>query len=308
MLYPLLAITNSIFMIGQFVINGLSASGPDGTVFQNRTGDISAKFETPITPAGWTFSIWGFIYAWQTLWVIYSLVNICRKSGSGPLYENPRFLPLSMLGVCIIICCVNIAWLISFDRQEIEAACGLLIAYGFLMYGAMYISYKALDKASAQLVEQKRTVDIWLTRALVHNGLGIQATWVTIATLLNVSMVMIYSGNQSVDHQTSGTIVLAILSAELSIYAIADFFFLDRYSRYTITPYMVVVVALIGSINKHYEDGEQNSIFKIVLLAVAGALLVLKIAVTIFKHFRRPRYVSHYESTISEKPIAGQYA
>lgn len=307
MLYPILSITNFIFMVAQFVINALSSSGPDGTVFKNKTGDLSATFDTAITPAGWTFSIWGFIYAWQALWVIYSVVNICRKGQNGRAYENPRFLPYTLFIICIIVCCANIAWLITFDRQEIEASCAVLIAYGLLMYLALFSSYHALDKASPELVSQKRTKDIWLTRALVHNGLSIQATWVTIATLLNIAMVMTYSGDKLVEYHTAGTVVLAILSAELAIYSFVDFFLLDRYTRYTITPYIVVIVALSGSITKHFELGERNSDFRIVLLSIAAALLLLKLIVSIIKHFKKQRYVSNYEPTIGEKQPSGRY-
>ncbi|KAH9507419.1 hypothetical protein Btru_058039 [Bulinus truncatus] len=308
MIYAILSITNFIFMVAQFVINGLSTSGPDGTVFINKTGVLSDYYYTAVTPAGWTFSIWGFIYAWQALWVLYSLINLCRKTQKGPVCDNPRFIPLSLLALCIIICCLNIIWLITFDRQHIEVSCAALIAYQLLMYAALFVSYRALDRASPQLVDQKQIKDIWLTRALVHNGLGIQATWVTIATLLNIAMVMSYSGDKLVSVDTAGTVVLSILSFELLSFAFADLFMLDRYSRYTITPYMVVIVALSGSVNKRYEDGERNSVFKAVLLAIAGALFVIKICVTLFKHFKKQRYVTNYSSTIGEKNPSGHLA
>ena len=38
---------------------------PTSDLFPSTTGDISDKFFTDITPAGWTFTIWGFIYTWQ---------------------------------------------------------------------------------------------------------------------------------------------------------------------------------------------------------------------------------------------------
>lgn len=34
-------------------------------LFPAPTGNISDKFYIEITPAGWVFSIWGFIYTWQ---------------------------------------------------------------------------------------------------------------------------------------------------------------------------------------------------------------------------------------------------
>jgi hypothetical protein len=46
-------------------------------------GDQSDKYYLEVTPAGWTFSIWGFIYAWQAAWVLYSIINIFRKTPEG---------------------------------------------------------------------------------------------------------------------------------------------------------------------------------------------------------------------------------
>lgn len=46
--------------------------------FHSSTGNVSAHYETDITPAGWTFSIWGVIYTWLTLMVIYITTYVFR--------------------------------------------------------------------------------------------------------------------------------------------------------------------------------------------------------------------------------------
>lgn len=46
--------------------------------FYSSTGNVSARYETDITPAGWTFSIWGVIYTWLTLMVIYITSYVFR--------------------------------------------------------------------------------------------------------------------------------------------------------------------------------------------------------------------------------------
>jgi hypothetical protein len=62
----------------------------------------------------------------------------------------------------------------------------------------LYDIFRSLDKAAPELVAQGRSKDIWWTRALVHNGLGIYATWTSIATLLNLAMVISYSSGSNV--------------------------------------------------------------------------------------------------------------
>ena len=79
-----------------------------------------------------------------------------------------------------------------FDRDVIEGAFVALLGIAVLLIVCLCISYRALDAASPRLVEQRRVVDIWLVRGFVHNGLGIYATWTSIATLLNLAMVIRY--------------------------------------------------------------------------------------------------------------------
>ncbi|XP_055860853.1 uncharacterized protein LOC129921820 [Biomphalaria glabrata] len=305
MLYAVVAITNLCFMIAQFALNGIATSGNDGVVLKNDTRIVSQDYPIPISPASWTFGIWGFIYAWQALLVIYSVVNIFRKNEKGAVCDNPRFLPVKLWVLCILISSLNITWLITFDRGLFNVSCAVLIAYTLVISIARVVSYRALDKASPQLVKQNQVKDIWLTRALVHNGLAIHATWITIATLINLALVLAYSGDRVVDADTAGTILLAILSFLYLSYVFADFFLLDRFTRYTITPYMVLIVALIGSLDNDYHEGERNSVFRVVLLALGSAFLLVKIVVTIYKHFRRERYVSYYTPTIGEKQPDG---
>ncbi|RUS83023.1 hypothetical protein EGW08_009211 [Elysia chlorotica] len=295
MLYQALAIFNFVVMIVSFAINGLNGAG-DGVIFKNTTGELSDYYYTAITPAGWTFSIWGFIYTWQALWVIYSLVNICRKGPGGkPAFSNPEFIPPVLLALAATTSCLGVAWLISFDRLELEVAFVALLLYSLGMYASLFFSYRALDRASPYLVQQGRTTEIWLTRGLVHNGLAIQGTWVSVATLLNLAMVLTYSGNEIASADDAGTVSLCVLALEIAVFAATDLLFLDRWSRYTLTPYAVLIVALSGSLAKNYTAGARNSVFTIVLLTAACVLAVVKVCMTVYRHLRCPRFRTSVE-------------
>ncbi|KAK7468158.1 hypothetical protein BaRGS_00036622 [Batillaria attramentaria] len=272
-------------------------------IFVSTPGNQSDKYYLEITPAGWTFSIWGFIYTWQALWVLYSIVNLFRTTAQGPAYVNPPVLPCSLFVLYSLTNCCNIAWLFLFDRDYIEGAFVALFFTAFSLILALAVTYRSLDWCSSQLVEQGRSVDIWLVRGLVHNGLGIYATWTSIATLLNMAMVITYSDGSDISVKTASTVALGVLTAEIVVFVGTDLFLLDRYSRYTITPYLVVVVALIGSISKNWESGATNSIFTAVLLAVGSLALLVKLVLTIYRHVTRPRYTSHVTSTLSKSQL-----
>lgn len=74
----------TLILVAVFIISGL-ASAPNSTKygFKNNTGIISDIFYTQITPAGWTFSVWGLIYFLQAAWIIYGWTLVFRP-------VNPR--------------------------------------------------------------------------------------------------------------------------------------------------------------------------------------------------------------------------
>ncbi|KAK3592747.1 hypothetical protein CHS0354_016503 [Potamilus streckersoni] len=277
----------AIFIL-TMVFNGLA--GKAGAVFQSSTGDLSDKYYLNITPAGWTFSIWGFIYTWQALWLLYSTVLIFRKTDNGPAYLNPEVLPPTLFMVYFINFGLNIAWLFLWDREIIAAAFPVLFLTAFTLYICLFLVYRSTDKYATALIKENRKYDVWLVRLLVHNGLAIYATWTSVATLLNLAHTIAYKSSTPIDQNDASTVALSVLSAEIAAFYSTDIFFLDRYSRYTFTPYIVLIVALSGSVAKNYTYGTRNSIFIAVLLAIAIAMGIVKLVVLIWRHVTKPIY------------------
>lgn len=273
------------FFIITIVFNALS--GADTDLYVSDTGTISDKYYIEITPAGWTFSIWGVIYTWQALWIVYALVNLFRKSEKGPYYTYPVLLPVPFLVSYLFNLAFNCGWLVSFDREILELALTLLFLITVTLCICLFFSYRNLNRGIDILIKQERKADVWLTRFLVQNGLSIYATWGTIATLLNFALVLAYRSSHDISQQNASTISLGILTAVIIAFLVTDWFFLDRYTRYTFTPYLVLVVALTGSLAKNYEEGARNTIFTIVLLAVSGAAALVKIFLMFWRHSRK---------------------
>lgn len=72
----LLIVLSQFAYFAALIINALA--GPGKGPFQRSTGNISDRYQTEITPAGWTFSIWGVIYSWLFLMNAYILTWLCR--------------------------------------------------------------------------------------------------------------------------------------------------------------------------------------------------------------------------------------
>ncbi|KAG8543858.1 hypothetical protein GDO81_023536 [Engystomops pustulosus] len=130
----------------------------------------------------------------------------------------------------------------------------------------------------------------FLIPALAQNGIAVYATWTTIASLLNFAVALTYNGN--IPNGTSTTVCLSLLAFEVLLWFILENFLFDKYVRYTLTVYPVVIVALSGALDKHFNEAapDGNNIYIAVLLAVACALFVVRVLLVIWRHFKQPFY------------------
>ena len=128
--------------------------------------------------------------------------------------------------------------------------------------------------------------EFWLVRFMVHNAWGMYGAWVTIATLLNLGIVMSYVG--SVPQHVSSTVCLSILAIEAMTYFILDNFVFDPHLRYMITPYIVLHVALIGSMSKNWNPVNSNSILTLMLLIFGATLTCVKVILMVWRHKHKP--------------------
>ena len=121
-------------------------------------------------------------------------------------------------------------------------------------------------------------MQIWWIRWSVQNGIAFYASWVNIATLINFTIVLAYWGDM--DQSDASTVSLSILTADLVVWFVLDIFLLDKLgTRYTFSPYIVVVWALAGILDNNYDAGSTNTIFTIVLIVVGSIALIAKISI-----------------------------
>ena len=249
--------------------------GPFRHLFGNATtGGASGKYYIEITPAGWAFSIWGLIYAWQAAWIIYSLTFLCRKN-------TPELISPVLLVVYAFSSFANIGWLIVWSRELIQASSILLFAIAFFLYGTLAISYATMN-IEARTVSKR---DYIFIQALVNNGLALYTTWSTIASLLNLTMALTYV--HGVPQDVASTIALVILAAEIIVWFSLENTILDKYVRYTLTIYPVVIWALSASINKNWNPAKRNSIISVILLAMACTLLAVRVAIVVWRQIKQ---------------------
>jgi hypothetical protein len=274
----------SVVLLATLIINGLSAS-PDhqNFGFRNQTGAVSDTFYTQITPDGWAFAIWAIIYTWQVIWMAYGWSFVFRPSFTKTI--NPLvYVFYSLANVC------NIIWIYLWGNELPQAAFPFIALIAFFNMCAIGVEVVHLyyQKPPTSIKLQKANkIEYFLSEFVVVNGITIYATWVSIATLLNFTIVIQYYGG--LNAADSSTISLSLLTVELLVYFVLENVFLDRFLRYVFMVYPVVIWALSAIVSAHADDpdAERNLIFTIILLVLAIILFCVRIVlIVIFGLFR----------------------
>ncbi|XP_035512669.1 uncharacterized protein si:ch211-161h7.5 [Morone saxatilis] len=290
-----------IFFIITMALTALAAPGI--YPFLASTGNISDEFVTEITPSGWTFTIWSFIYIFLALVLVYVLSGIFRKNAYGYVYCSPAILPHGFFVTWCINLALNTAWLFLWDRKLMAAALVFLILIASTNYLMIFFSCHCLNNYGAWLNKYHK-VDLWLHRVLVQNGIAIYATWTTIASLVNLTIVLTHDANMS--QTDAATVSLSILTVVLFGWFILENVVLDKHVRYILTIYPFVIWALTGVFTKNYNAAAptRNNIFIAAQLAIACTLFVARVFLVVWKNIKKPLYKDASPEDMSPMEIA----
>lgn len=170
--------------IGTIVFNWLAVSGRIGGV---TPAEISDKYPTLITPAGYAFSIWILIYAGLIAFSIYQLLpaNLAR-------FRNIRSL-------FIISCVLNCAWLYFWHGGQIGVCMAIIVCLLFVLF---LINWNLRREGSIS--------EYWAVKAPFSIYFG----WVTVAALLNFAVFLKYL---NVELSTASAVALIFFAAALSV-------------------------------------------------------------------------------------------
>lgn len=115
-----------------------------------------------------------------------------------------------------------------------------------------------------------------LVRLFVHNGLAFYLTWLSIATLLNFATYIAY--HLSAAKEDASTIALFFLLAIVVVYFVLENFVWQRFLLNVFTPYVVLIIALIGSLTRNYStvNTTRNNIITLVILLIIVLFAFIK--------------------------------
>ena len=280
-----LAVTSFLYVITVF-INYWSSSDNASDLELQPVGNVSDKYPLDVTPAGWTFAIWGVIYVWQLLWLLYGWRFVLRPSSA-------RIIPLLTYVLFSVSCLLNIGWIYAFTNEQLALSFVLLFLISVSLYATIGVSVVVFYYRVEHLKRQEQKVDLVLTTALLHNGLAVYATWTSVATLLNLGFIMQYTGDNRVDSTAVGIVILTILLLEEIVWFLLENSVLDRFVRYIFTIYPVLIWALAGVLSNHLDEDNLDKTNSVAVgaLVLTGLLFIIRIVLSFINcAFRRLEY------------------
>ena len=287
MVYPAQAAAiafNSLTFVTTLVFN--QQSSKVSWIFPRKTGAVSDKYPTDITPAGGTFAIWGVIYFLQIAWIIYSISLIFRPTAA-------NILPVCFYLIYSLTCMLNVAWLIVWARQMFTAAFIIIVLFALALYACLFLAYTSLDKYLTQFAAGSQATiskDVWCIRFLVQNGIIFYAAWVSIASCINLAIFL--QAENGIRRDKAGTISLCILLTILIIWFAIENFVAARYTRYTFVEYIVLLIGLSGILTKQWTDGHGNQAFVLAILVLSGLMFGARLMIILVTEKNLPSKVN----------------
>jgi len=134
------------------------------------TGDVAARFPLLIIPAGYTFSIWGLIYAGLIGYAVYQALPRQR--------DNERLRRIAW--PFVVSCAANVAWLLLWHYNRFGLTLGAMVG--------LLLALITID------VRLGQTRGPWVERLLVRLPFSIYLGWVSVATIINAAVSLYAAG------------------------------------------------------------------------------------------------------------------
>jgi hypothetical protein len=248
----LLRWANIIVFVLTVIVNSLA--GSTTLIGGVNTAFISDSNPTLITPAGYTFSIWGIIYFLLGIFVIFQALPSQKDKD----YHKKIgwFFVLSSI--------INISWIFLWQYEILTLSLPLM----FLLLATLILIFTRLEIGKTQAPLREKLA--------IHTPFSVYLGWITIASIANVSVtaVSLNWNGFGINPETWASLII-IVALIITLIVIA--------TRKDVAYGLVVIWALIGIAVNQTET--QN----VVLLTEASAIIILValIGTTIFAKLKK---------------------
>ncbi len=247
----LVALVSYAFML---VMNVLATTLP---LNGQATNEISDRYDTLFAPIGFTFAIWGVIYL---LLGVYTVVQLVADNAVIRAI-TPWF---------IASCVLNGAWIVAWHY---EVLWGSAVIIGALLWTLIRIN----QRTTAERTTLGSTFAIRLPFAIYFG-------WVTVATVANISALLVQAGFADGFWLSAETWTIVVLVVAVAIGSVTAL--VNSSPSYA----LVLVWAFWGILSRHLSPAEWNGEFPAVILATQILLptLALVAVIALVRWLRQP--------------------
>jgi len=239
-----LSILNMLGFLGVVIVNALAVTLP---INNKTTEQLSDQYPNLFVPAGLTFSIWGVIYILLAIFVIYGLIIAFRK-------DTQKLSFIENIGILFFISCLaNIGWIFAWHYEILPLSLVLML----LLLGSLITIYLRLRIGKSDSTR--------IVKYLVHLPFSIYLGWITIATIANVTALLV-----DVNWNTFGlgeqfwavAVIIVGIAIALSI----------LFTRKDIFYCLVVDWALLGILLKRLADS--TPVQNVIVITIVGMVFI----------------------------------
>lgn len=188
----ILWISNIVAFVAVVIVNYLAVSLPIGWM---TTGALSDLYPNLFVPTGLTFSIWGVIYLWLFLFVIWQIVDLFKKKSSKITKKIwIRFL---------LSCMINIGWIFAWHYKLVFLSVIIML---FFLITMIIIGHK--------IELWKKLWNLW-DKYLVQVPFSLYLWWISVATIANISAWLVNIGRAGLWMSDIFRTILVIIVAAL---------------------------------------------------------------------------------------------
>ncbi|MHA2182097.1 MAG: hypothetical protein ACXAAH_11820 [Promethearchaeota archaeon] len=242
----ILQVLNLTTLILTVIINYVAASVPLGL---GNTGYISDLYPNLFVPAGITFSIWGVIYIFLGMFVVYQF----RDAVKDEKVEMPFLEKISYFFILSNI--ANIFWIFFWHYGLIYLS---IIAMMLILFSLIMI-YLRLDVGRVEVSGREK----WF----VYSPFSIYLGWITVATIANVSAVLVNTG---IDSFGSLAELLTVVVISVAVLITVAILYLRKDYAYS----LVVLWAIFGIFLKQLGSNLTITITAIISIILIAACII----------------------------------
>jgi hypothetical protein len=222
------------------------------------TGELSDLYPNLFVPSGLTFSIWGVIYLLLAAFIVYQVAAPSRNAADFLQRIGPLF---------IVASAANIGWIFLWHYQRVSASLAVML----VLLASLLAIYLRLDigvQASS-----------WREKLLVQLPFSVYLGWITVATIANVTAVLVHAGwNRFGASEQFWTVVVLFIAAAITLAVL--------FTRNDLFYALVILWAFIGILIKRLAVDVSPSRAIIITLAVGMALIAVVLLIRIPRWLR----------------------